>query len=510
MSHDSPLDLLKAVTAQHPDRPAIEEGNGVTTYRQLWGAINAVAETLDRASARVGLCGGQTTASAVGFWAILRAGRSAVPLGANQPPDRLDQIIAASGLRTILVDTTVPVGLLEQWRAHGIDVRRVDLPIDSGAVDADRPLPPGLTEAYLLFTSGSTGRPKGVMINHGNLRAYAVNVGRTAGLGIDSRVSSNSEMTFDASMFDRVAALTHGATVVLPENRENLNPVKYVTRARLSHWFSVPSAISVAARMRVLEPGAMPTLTYSGFGGEPLLTKDAQLWRAAAPASRIVNVYGPTESTVSCTEWPLPASPADWPSTSNDTLPIGEPYPDCEWMLVVGDRVDPTEGELCVRGVQRLTSYLDPVDNDGRFFTREGGSVTLTRGRPDASDWYRTGDRCRLTGEGLLHLGRLDRQVKVRGYRIELGEVEAALRKLPEVDAAAVLVDDTRSVGALVAVIAGAERTHREVTEQLSASLPQYMLPARTVWIDAMPITDRGKIDLDAARTLVHEATVPR
>src|SRR5262249_18187281 len=147
------------------------------------------------------------------------------------------------------------------------------------------------------------------------------------------------------------------------------------------------------------------------------LTLDqARAWAAAAPASAVENLYGPTELTITCTAYRLPGDVERWPRTPNGTVPIGRPLPHPQAMVTAG-------GQLGVRGPQRFDGYLEPNDDEGRF----------------VDDWYRTGDRVAWHDGELVHLGRTDEQVKIGGHRIEPGEVECALREHPAVDEAAVL-----------------------------------------------------------------------
>lgn len=497
----SPLTLLATVASTNSEEPALEAGSVVVTYRALAEHVAGVAQTLNSPGERIGLCGGRTIASAIGFWGVLAAGCSVVPLGIGLPGERRDRIINASGLTTILADAEVPDELISAWSARGLRVIRIDT--CGRARTSIFARPSGDAEAYVLFTSGSTGEPKGVRITHANLLAYARNAGSTAGLGPGARVSSNYEQTFDASMFDRVAALTHGACVVLPDRREYMNPVAYVNRGGLTHWYSVPSAIRLAAKMRVLQAGSMPSLTYSAFIGESLFRVDAEAWKHAAPDSRLVNAYGPTEATVSCFEWSSAADIRSWPETSNGTLPIGEAYPDCEWTLVKSGLAGRSEGEMCVRGVQRLPAYLSPSDDAGRFYEIVGDQARPVEGSVTPDHWYRTGDRCLASPDGVLHLGRIDRQVQLMGYRVELGDVESAMREIPGVDDAVVLVEERHTGKSLVGCFSGDALDHREMVKYLAERLPRYMLPGRTVHFDSIPVNDRGKTDTATLKELL-------
>jgi non-ribosomal peptide synthetase component F len=297
-----------------------------------------------------------------------------------------------------------------------------------------------------------------------------------------------------------------GATLVVPSRPELMSVTRFVQRREITHWFSVPSVISLAQRLRRLEPGSMPTLRWSLFAGEQLTLAQGRAWQQAAPASRIENIYGPTELTVTCTEYRLPADAARWPQTPNGTVPIGTVYPGLDHLVVGADGRPGTEGELVVRGPQRFPGYLDPTNNTGRFVTVDGDVVTPYAGvGPLTGDhWYRTGDRVVLRDDGLVHLGRLDHQVKIQGYRVELGEIEAAMRDHPGVrDAVVIAVPDSSGQVNLFAAYTGTTTDSRALLDGLRHRLPAYMVPRQATALDSLPLNHNGKVDRHALTSVV-------
>ncbi|RBJ01602.1 D-alanine--poly(phosphoribitol) ligase, partial [Micromonospora provocatoris] len=367
-----------------------------------------------------------------------------------------------------------------------------------GAPDVPPPAAPVTADdvAYLLFTSGSTGRPKGVPIRHRNVDAFLAYCRDRYPVGPGDRLSQTFDLTFDPSVFDMFVAWGGGATLVVPQPDEVLTPVRFVNERRITHWFSVPSVVSLARRMRMLSPGAMPGLRHSLFAGEALTLEQARAWAAAAPGSVVENLYGPTELTVTCTGHRLPADPAAWPVTSNGTVPIGDAHPGLDAILRAEDgTVGGDDGELCVHGPQRFDGYLDPADDEGRFVTDAGRR------------YYRTGDRVRREHGTLVHHGRLDDQVKVRGYRIELGEIEMVLRGHPGVQDAVVLAFGAGDDVSLRAVYTGADGITGELTRRCAERLPGYMVPARIHHVAALPTNANGKTDRRRTADLVGSAT---
>ncbi|MFF5425407.1 MULTISPECIES: AMP-binding protein [unclassified Streptomyces] len=505
-----------ASAGRHPDRVALEADGQTLTYRELDEYSARVAAGILRACSgppdRVGLLAGRRPATYAGYLAVQRLGATAVPLNTAWPGARNASVAGRAGLDLVLTDD--PGG------ARGLPVPSLDL-ADAARGPADGRAPSGETgtPAYILFTSGSTGAPKGVPILQGNVVPYLAHVIDRYEVGPGSRLSQTFDLTFDVSVFDMFTAWGGGATLVVPSRDEILAPVRFVNDRRLTHWCSVPSVISFARRVRALRHGAMPGLRHSLFAGEPLTLQQARAWQAAAPASRLENFYGPTELTITCSEFSLGTDTATWPATANGTVPIGHVYPHLEHRVLDAEGRPAEEGELCVRGPQRFPGYLDPADNAGRFWDLDGdrpadpapvppGAAAPSPGTVPARMWYRTGDRVRRSGrDGFLHLGRLDHQVKVDGYRVELGEIESALRDRPDVHDAVVLALPTAHGGTeLHAVCTGDGLVPGTLLAELRARLPAYMVPASLHVRSELPLNGNGKTDRAALAAQLRDA----
>ena len=477
-----------ASAARYGEHVALEVGDERLTYAELAELADRIAAGLARGPhARVGLLAARSTPTYAGYLAVQRLGGTVVPLNPEFPAARNDTIAASARLDRVLREgDEVPAS------AEGL-----------------RPRAPGSDDlAYVLFTSGSTGTPKGVPIRHRNASAYLEHVIPRYEVGPGSRVSQTFDTTFDVSVFDMFVAWGSGATLVVPTRNEVLAPVRFVNAKRITHWCSVPSVISFAQRLRALKPGSMPTLRWSLFAGEALTLQQAEAWRAAAPGSRVENFYGPTELTITCTEYTLPADPADWPRPANGTVPIGTAYPHLEHVVLDEHGRPADEGELCLRGPQRFPGYLDPAENAGRFLSFDGEVAVGYDGTGPLTEehWYRTGDRVRREDGLLVHLGRLDHQVKVRGYRIELGEVEAALRDQPGVlSAVVVAVPGGDGELDLEAVCTGGDLDEEALLTALRERLPGYMVPRGVTVLDELPLNRNGKTDRNALFALLSE-----
>ncbi|WP_448321949.1 AMP-binding protein [Streptomyces sp. CO7] len=533
-----------ASAARHPDRIALEADGQTLTYRELDARSARVAAGILSAvpapPRRVGLLAGRRPATYAGYLAVQRLGATVVPLNTAWPGARNASVARRAGLDLVLTDGSGDTG--------GPGVPLLDLadltdpadPADLARTASGGPAPrrgePG-APAYILFTSGSTGTPKGVPVLHENVAPYLAHVIERYEVGPGSRLSQTFDLTFDVSVFDMFTAWGAGAALVVPSKDEILAPVRFVNDRQLTHWCSVPSVISFARRMRALRPGAMPRLRHSLFAGEPLTLQQARAWQAAAPSSRLENFYGPTELTITCAEFGLGPDPGEWPATANGTVPIGRVYPHMEYRVLDAEGQPAEEGELCVRGPQRFPGYLDPADNAGRFWDLDGdrptdpaaatgpggtdpagprdetpGSGSAARpAEVPARMWYRTGDRVRPSGrDGLLHLGRLDHQVKVDGYRVELGEIESALRDQRDVHDAVVLALPTAHQGTeLHAVCTGDDPHPDTLIAALRDRLPAYMVPAHLHVRAELPLNGNGKTDRTALAAQLHDVPAP-
>jgi amino acid adenylation domain-containing protein len=456
---------------RYPDHVALEVDGLSLTYRELRDRSDAMAASIlaahGTAPSRIALSATRTLSTYVGYLAALRLGAVVTPLNPAHPQVRNQAIC---------------------------ELARPDLVLDGSELPAGTaPLPPyetGIDDvAYVLFTSGSTGRPKGVPITHANLAPYVAHNIERFEVGPGCRMSHTFDLTFDPSVFDLFVTWGGGATLVVPDRTELLEPVKYLAEREITHWFSVPSVVSVSAGLGNLPAGVENSLRHSIFIGEQLTFAQARAWHGVAPDAEITNVYGPTELTVACTEYTLPKDPADWPETSNDTVPIGPVYDFLSYVVL-------DDGELCVRGSQRFAGYLDPSDNAGRFLP-DGLALT-------DDHYYRTGDRVRQEDGNWVHLGRLDNQVKIRGYRIELGEIEAAVRGHDGVRDAIVIATDAGGETELVGYFTGEPLTAVELVRWLRKRLPIHMVPRRFHHLPEIPLNVNGKAD----RKLLREQVV--
>ncbi len=470
--------LVAAQVRRAPEAIALEASGVRWSYARLAREAAGVARLLVGLGAgpevRVGICRPRDARLVAGLLGILEAGAAYVPLDPALPTERLRAIVEDSGASFVLTDPDLA------GRFEGLAARVVIAGPDLEAEPqiAVVPVEPNRL-AYAIFTSGSTGRPKGVAIGHGSACALVAWAHRQFVPAVWNGVLAATSIGFDLSIFELFAPLAAGGRVVLVENALALADLGDEAGVVLVN--TVPSAMA-----ELIEAGAIPkTVTTVCLAGEPLPGRLVDRLYAAGVDS-VYNLYGPTEDTTYstfCRVEPGAGEP-----------PIGRPLPGGR-AYVVDRKGSPVPigvaGELLLGGVGLARGYLGRPDLTAERFVPDGLSGLA------GERLYRTGDLARWRIEGdLEYLGRIDHQVKVRGYRIELGEVEAALRDLPGVREAVVVARGEGAGRRLIAYLVGAVAMDAESrVAALRRRLPEYMLPAETVWLPALPLTPNGKID---------------
>ncbi len=516
--------LFEEQVARTPDAIAVILEDEALTYRELNRQANQLAHYLRTltdergellaagAERRVGICMDRSLDLIVGVLAILKAGAVYVPLDATYPQERLAYMLADAQAVLLLTqakyqaqfaDTSVKLLCLEEMRPC-----LVQQPTHPPHLD----LKPTCL-AYVIYTSGSTGLPKGVMIEHQALSKHVSAIGEVYGITPRERILQFSAFSFDAAQEQIFEALTHGATLVL--RKDELWTSEEFTRRVVGYGITLveltptyfQGLISLWQQER--PPFLAGALRLIQVSSEPILPETVRQWQQLTPTTRLLNIYGPTEATVTATSFDLSTyHPDPWPAN----VPIGRPFPGRS-AYILDQQLQPVPlglyGELYMGGDSIGRGYLDrPALTAERFldnpFVPDDAPVT------QAPKLYKTGDVARWLPEpagppNLEFVGRVDHQVKLRGYRIELGEIEHALMQQPQVDYVLVLVreevaGDKRLVAYLTVKEAAAQdRLPHELAatlrDALRKKLPDYMVPSAFIVLDRFPLMPNGKID---------------
>ncbi|OIK28411.1 non-ribosomal peptide synthetase [Streptomyces malaysiense] len=483
-------ELFHAQAARTPDRTAVVRGPARLDYAEVARRANRLARLLVARGAGpetlVALCLPRSADLVPVLWAVLTAGAAYLPVDPGYPVERVRLMLGDARPALVVATRETAAALPDDCAPLLLDECDDTAWADTGLTDADR-LRPLLPDhpAYVIYTSGSTGRPKGVAVTHRSVAALAAWAGeRFEGTGLGHVIAATS-LNFDVSVFELLCPLTAGGTVEVVTDLPALADGSGPRSAGLLS--GVPSVVS-----RLIADGTAPlTADTVVLAGEALPAQTAHELRAAMPAARIANIYGPTEATVYATAW-----------FAGDRLPeqappIGEPVALTRTYVLDG-RLRPqpvgVTGELYLGGGGLARGYL------GRPGLTAARFVADPFGAP-GERMYRTGDLVRRAADGRLeYVGRIDQQVKVRGFRIELGEVEEALRGCAGVaEAAAGTVtgdgEDHRRLVGYVVPAAGERVEPDTVRRELGRTLPDYMVPSTVVVLDGLPLSPNGKVD---------------
>jgi amino acid adenylation domain-containing protein len=479
-------ELFEAQVAQAPEATAAVFESQSLTYAELNTRADRLAQTLRALdvgpNVLVALFLERSLDMVVGMLAVLKAGGAYIPLDPFHPRDRLaDMLEDAKPLILLTQDhlrSELPPNCARLVLIDG------DAPVVAAPAIGRKPSPSDL--AYVIYTSGSTGTPKGVEVRHGGVVNMLDSMAKRPGLGAADRMLAITTLTFDIAVLEIFLPLVRGACVVIAPSRTTRDSaalIDLIEQADVSIMQATPATLrmlldagwSGSPDLKILCGGEAWTVELA----RPLLECCGSLW----------NMYGPTETTVWSAVAQVEAGkqPVIGAPVANTFLYVLD---DASQLVPLG-----VAGELYIGGDGLARGYLRrPELNQDRFvadpFAAEPGARM-----------YRTGDRVRRLPDGSIEmLGRLDHQVKVRGFRIELGEIEATLAKHAAVRQAVVVAREQPDGKRLVAYVVAKEDNQLAsiLRAHLEAKLPDYMVPAAFVRLDAFPLTPNGKIDRKA------------
>ncbi|MGW1116484.1 amino acid adenylation domain-containing protein [Streptomyces tanashiensis] len=493
---------LARTAARTPEAPALVFEDRTLTYGDLDRRADAMARRLRTlgvgADDRVAVCLEQSPELAVALVAVLKAGGGYLPLDPEQPPARLAHLVADAGAKVLITDTV----LRPRFGEHPAADLLTDDAADTGEGDG-APLEEvsGADHlAYVIYTSGSTGTPKGVAVQHRQLLNYLAGARERLRIEPGASYGLLQSLSFDFSMTMLYLALTTGGRVhLLPRRIAGVELAAEIERAGIDYLKMTPShlaALTADAPLDRLLPRRALVL-----GGE------AGNWSWAAGIAAlgrcaVFNHYGPTEATVGITVHEVTAEGLDAPGST----PIGTPLAGGRCYVLDETRhpVPPgVTGELYLGGDRLARCYLGRPDLTAERFLPDPYGTGPGSPETGGPRMYRTGDLARWRADGVLeYLGRSDDQIKVRGYRVEPGEIEAALTALPGITQAVVLARGEGVRQNLVAYLerpAGGEPpSAADLRAALGEVLPDYMVPARYVVLERLPLLAHGKVDRKA------------
>ena len=482
--------LIQERVAEVPNALAVTCGIHEVTYGSLNSRANQLAWHLRDLGVGpevvVGIYLERSVESVVSALAILKAGGAFLPIDVGQPRERLVSILADARANIVLTLSSH----LGELQIIGVAV--VCLDTDAAAIacrSEEDPLCNATARnlAYVIFTSGSTGTPKGVMLQHSGLANLVQWHIRTYAVTRADRATLLAGTGFDASVWELFPYLAAGASVHVVDEETRITP------AALIEWLGVKK-ITVTFLPTPLAESMLDLQWREDMSLRVLLT-GGDILHAGPPVPLpciLVNHYGPTEGTVVTTAVVVSVSRRD-----GGPPPIGRPIANT-CLFILDPDLHPVPlgvpGELYIGGIGLARGYANRPELTAELFIPD--SLSGHRGER----LYRSGDLARYLPDGTIEfLGRVDSQVKVRGFRIELGEIESVLMRDPTVKETLVVAHEDGSRGkiltAYVVPTKGVAVSPEELKEKALLSLPDYMVPASFVILDAFPLTEHGKID---------------
>jgi amino acid adenylation domain-containing protein len=495
-----------------PQQPAVIQGEQTWSYGELAASSHALARYLlaqgiERGDV-VALLGPRSFGLIAGMMSVLSSRGVFLTVDRNLPISRQRLMLQKAGAKHVLfIGERRPE---DEWLQElpslaitSVDSNTGRVIEQQGVTDQETIDLPELTPddpAYIFFTSGTTGTPKGILGSHKGLSHFLAWQRESFAVGPQDRCAQLTSLTFDPLLRDIFLPLTSGATLCLSEEDSVLSAdqvIPWLERERVSLLHTVP-ALAQSWLSHLPAGISLRALRYVFFAGEPLSEALVRRWREAFPeASGIVNLYGPTETTMAKCFFRVPSSPLQ------GVQPVGWPLPQTQ-ALVLSRNGRPCgigePGEIVIRTPFRTLGYIDSE--------REVGQQRFLRNpfRDDEGDLlYYSGDRGRYRTDGALeYLGRLDHQVKLRGVRVEPGEIQAVLSRHPAIRENVVVARDDMAGGApteLKRLVAYIVPDHKhallvsELRSYLRERLPEYMVPSSFVALEELPLTLNGKVD---------------
>ena len=494
------------------DKVAICSWDGEITHQTLdtlsSRLAGALAERGIGAGTFVPFCLHKSHLAAVSMLAILKCGAAFVPLDPSHPDTRLGMILEDIDATVVLCSPSQS----ERFTQLGKD----PMPLTKDSVDAlalPRALPMGLPEkpAYVIFTSGTTGKPKGTIVSHRAFCSGAVAHGLAMGINAHSRVLQFASYTFDASIMEVLTTLIHGGTVCIPSDEERLNDITGAINRLNVNWALLTPSVA-----QLILPSMVPSLETLVLGGEAMSAALLATW--SLPSVRLMNAYGPSETSVVATV------------NSNVTFDsgptnIGRPVGSVCWVVDSSNhgKLVPVGalGELVVEGPILADGYLKNPDKTSESFITNPKWCTQFSGHSTSGQrkMYKTGDLVKLAEDGsIIFHGRKDDQVKINGQRLELSEVEYHITTDPSVQHGLVTVPASgplsKQLTAIISLKAlgniNSETNRGSINivekqsgafhltglrERVASHLAAYMIPSRWIIIENFPLQPSGKLD---------------
>ena len=487
------LEYLEHTVTRVPDKVAFANEEMGLTFRQVYDQARAVGSFLHSEGfykKPIVVFMRKHPTTLVSFFGTIYAGCYYVPLDNEMPRHRIELILKTLNPAAMICDEETEA-LVQEFDYHGktyVYSRICETAVDEAALASIRDRQIDTDPIYIVFTSGSTGVPKGVTACHRSVLDYVENLCDVLKFNENSIFGNQTPLYFDAYLKEVMPTLKYGATTILIPKQLFMFPIKlveFLNEKKINTVCWVVSALTMISAFKTFDKVIPEHLHTVAFASEVFPIKQFNLWRAALPKARFINLYGPTETTGICCYYEV-----DREFGLDEVLPVGRPFRNTEIILLdENDKLaGPSEqGEICVRGTRLTLGYYRNPEVTAKAFVQN----PLNDLYPELI--YRTGDIGKYNERGeLVFLSRKDFQIKHMGHRIELGEIEVIANMHDEVKTACCIFDTEKKK--IVLYYVGDLETVA-MTGYIKEKLPRYMVPHVIRKLDTMPLTPNGKID---------------
>lgn len=430
------------------------------------------------------------------YYAVLYSGCFYVPLDTELPKFRMKLIMETVEAEVLVTDEKYKE-LAEKMGFEGKVITTEDLKtaeIDLPRLEKIREQVMDVDPAYVIFTSGSTGVPKGVVESHRQLIDYIEAFSETFDIGEDEVLGNQSPLDYVAALRDLYLPFKTGAsTLLIPKKYFSLPTqlFEYLNKNKVTTICWVVGAMTLCSELGVFEEKNLEYVRKIFFTGSVMPCRHLRVWQEHLPEALYVNHYGPTEITASCTYYVV-----DHLVEPDEVLPIGHPFRNTNILLIneqgkhaqVGE-----QAEIYVQGTSLALGYYKNPEKTKEVFVKNPLNSIYDE------IVYRTGDIGRLNERGELEFcGRKDDQIKHMGHRIELGEIQAAVQSMEEIEEAVCLYNKQKQQ--IWLFFTGKEITAKDISKYLRERLPNFMIPRKFLWLEKMPQSFNGKINMTELR----------